>query len=111
MTAAEFAAHRRLTGLTLEQLAAQLRVNPRTVRSWESGRDPVSEWAAVALRGLVDRHRRESRAMATAGVPVVLPRYDDPAAEFPRGWWLATASSALLLEPDIELDWDIDGEG
>lgn len=111
MTAAEFAAHRRLTGLTLEQLAAQLGVNPRTVRSWESGRDAVPDRIAAELGALVDRHRRDARVMAAAGVPVVLPRYDNSEAEFPRGWYLAAASSALLLEPDIELDWDIDAEG
>ena len=110
MTAAEFAAHRRLTGLTLDQLAAHMRVNPRTVRSWGSGRDAVPDRIAELMASLVERHRNAARGMASAGVPIVLPRYDDPAAEFPRGWWLATASSALLLEPDIKLAWDIDGE-
>lgn len=110
MTAAEFAAHRRLTGLTLDQLAAHMRVNPRTVRSWESGRDAVSDRIAELMASLVERHRNAARGMASAGVPIVLPRYDGSEAEFPRGWYLAAASSALLLEPEIELEWDIDVE-
>ena len=36
-----FAARRHLTGLSVTELAAHLAVNPRTVRSWESGRDPI----------------------------------------------------------------------
>ena len=110
MTAAEFAAHRRLTGLTLDQLAAHMRVNPRTVRSWGSGRDAVPDRIAELMASLVERHRNAARGMASAGVPIVLPRYDDSEAEFPRGWYLAAASSALLLEPEIELEWDIDVE-
>lgn len=34
MTGAEFAAHRYLIGLTLDELASFLGVNPRTVRAW-----------------------------------------------------------------------------
>ena len=67
MTAAEFAAHRRLAGLTLDQLAAHLRVNPRTVRSWESGRDAVPDRIAAELGALVDRHRRDARCGVLRG--------------------------------------------
>ena len=41
MTGAEFAAHRHLIGLTLDELADTLGVNPRTTRAWETGRDLI----------------------------------------------------------------------
>lgn len=41
LTPAELRAAREALGLTGDQLARVLAVNPRTVRSWEQGRDPV----------------------------------------------------------------------
>ena len=96
MSAAEFAAHRRLAGLTVDQLAARLGVNPRTVRSWESGRDPVSEWAAASIRELVAENARLGQRMAEAGVVVVIPR---------DGWHVQAAARAILLEPDTMIEW------
>jgi transcriptional regulator with XRE-family HTH domain len=55
-------------GLSLDQMAAMLGVNPRTVRSWESGRDRLSASSAAALLDLVGRHVELVGQMVAAGV-------------------------------------------
>ena len=102
MTPAEWAASRRLTGLTLDQLAAELHVNPRTVRSWEQGRDPIPAGAAEQIDALVDEVIALARTMADTEGVVTLPRED---GDRPRGWYLAAAAHALTLEPDLMLEW------
>lgn len=96
MTAAEFAAYRRLTGLTADELAKRLQINPRTIRSYESGRDVVPEWAADEIRVLVAENARLGAQMAAAGVPVVIER---------SGWHIQAAARALLIEPDTMIHW------
>lgn len=96
MTPAEFAAHRRLTGLTIDELAARLSVNPRTIRSYESGRDRVPEWAEDAMVDLVAENGRLGARMAASGVVVVIPR---------SGWHIQAAARALLIEPDTMIEW------
>ncbi len=109
MTPAEVAAHRRLTGLTGDQLATQLGVNPRALRAWESGRDVMPEGAAADLRTLVQGNRALARRMATADTVVVIPRGDGHDG-FPPGWYLQAAAMALVLEPDLMLEWDTPAE-
>lgn len=43
MTGAELRVIREYLGLTGDWLAQHLQVNPRTVRSWEQGRDPIPD--------------------------------------------------------------------
>ena len=104
MTAAEFAAWRHLLGLTLDELAAALAVNPRTTRAWESGRDPIPARVADELAAMDAEHRKLVAAMVAAEAPVAIHR-DKRAGEHPRGWYVAAAARALTVEPDLEVDW------
>ena len=103
MSAAEFAAARHLMGHTYESLAAALAVNPRTVRSWESGRDPVSPGAEQAIRAEVARHTNLTRRMVAAGTTVVIPKRP---LSGPRGWFVAAAARAVEVDPDMIVEWD-----
>ena len=98
MTAAEFAAHRRLTGLTYDKLSEELGVHQRTVRSWESGRHPVPELVGDEMRDLVAENARLGRKLATegVGVPVVIPR---------DGWHIQAAARAVMIDPDVMIEW------
>lgn len=53
MTSAEIRSVREYLGLTIDTLAAHLSVNPRTVRSWEQGRDPVPARVTSEVAGAV----------------------------------------------------------
>jgi transcriptional regulator with XRE-family HTH domain len=68
LSPAEVSAHRHAMGLSLDQMAAMLGVNPRTVRSWESGRDRLSASSAAALLDLVGRHGELVGRMVADGV-------------------------------------------
>ena len=81
MTAAEFAAHRRLTGLTYDELSDELGVHQRTVRSWESGRHPVPERVGDEMRDLVDKNARLGRQLAEAGDDAAVRRTINPQIE------------------------------
>lgn len=105
MSAAEFAAARHLMGHTYESLAAALGVNPRTVRSWESGRDQISASAEAAIRAEVARHTDLTRQMGAAGTTVVIPKRP---LSGPRGWFVAAAARAIEAEPDMIIEWDDD---
>lgn len=106
MSGAEFAAHRHLVGLTLDELATTLGVNPRTARAWETGRDPISLWVRPELAQLVVEHGRLATSLATDGRPVMIVR-DKSAGDAPRprGWYVAAAARALVMEPDLEVEW------
>lgn len=103
LTGAEFAARRHLLGLTLDQLAAVLGVNPRTVRAWESGRDLIPPRISLEFVVLIDEHTALVRQMLDADVPVCIPR--DGAAPHPRGWHVAAAARAIAVEPDLIVEW------
>lgn len=64
---------REILGLTGDQLAAHLHVNPRTVRSWEQGRDPVPEGVWAEVDTLLARAQQEvdrvTSYLATGVVP------------------------------------------
>ena len=105
LTPAEVAALRTTMGLSQDQLGRMLGVNVRSVRSWESGRDRVSESSADALRALVDRHEALVAEMLDADVPVAVTRNRPADAIPPRGWYLAAAGRAMLAEPDLMVDW------
>lgn len=104
LTAAEFAVWRHLLGFTLDELAAALAVNPRTVRSWESGRDPIPARIGEELAALDVEHRELATRMASDGRPVAIHR-DKAQGVRPRGWYVAAAARALAVEPDLEVDW------
>ena len=79
MSPAEVAALRHMMGLSLDAFARMLGVHPRTVRSWESGRDMLSESSAQAVWALARRHddlvRRYLSDAAPIGIEVVGARW------------------------------------
>ena len=56
----EVAATRRLVGLTVEELATMLGVNPRTIRGWEGGSFRPSEGVWAAVQDIRAGHDRET---------------------------------------------------
>ncbi len=105
MTAAEFAVYRHLIGLTLDELAATLGVNPRTTRAWETGRDPIPARILDELEALAAEHGKLAEQMARSAEPIGITRDKAEPAERPRGWYVAAAARALVLEPDLEVEW------
>ncbi len=103
LSSAEFAARRHLVGFTLDQLAAVLRVNPRTVRAWESGRDLIPPRITQELAVLIGEHTGVVQEMLDADVPVHIAR--DGAGSRPRGWYVAAAARAIAVEPDLIVEW------
>ena len=53
MTPTEFRDNRLALGFSTEQLAEQLHVDPRTVRRWQDGSQPVPGPVAVAMAFLL----------------------------------------------------------
>lgn len=102
MSAAEFACWRRLTGLAGDQLAERMRaggLNPRTVRDWEQGRRPVPEWAADRIEQLASENAALARRIADAETVVEIPR---------DGWHIQAAAMALLIDPEVMIEWRAD---
>lgn len=105
MTAAEFAVTRHLVGLTVDELAAALAVNPRTVRAWEAGRDLIPARIPAELAALVADHGALADRMAASGQVVGIVRDKRAAADRPRGWYVAAAARAMEREPGLMVDW------
>lgn len=105
VTAAGVSALRHAMGLSLDAFAHELGVHPRTVRSWESGRDGLSDASSAAVWALVRRHDALVDRMLDAGVPVAISRTLPPDASPPRGWYLAAAGRAMIEDPDLEVEW------
>ena len=103
---ADVAAIRMLLGLTLDQMAAALGVNPRTPRAWESGRYATSQSSSDAIWALKARHDQLVDEMIDADGVVWLPRDAAGRGGLPRGWWVAAAGRALDAEPGLDVDWD-----
>lgn len=103
MTGAEVAATRHLLGLTRNDLAGMLRVNPHTVKAWESGSQQARPGVIAELQAIRAKHDQEVRRLiegARDGVPIEFP--DGPK---PRGWYLAMGARVLDAVPDAMLDW------
>lgn len=80
LTPAELRAGREHLGLTLEAFAAAAEVNPRTVRSWEQGRDRIPAHAADVLDDLTaeaDAAVRELVDATDQDRPVIVAHRDD----------------------------------
>lgn len=105
LSAAEVAALRIAMGLSQVQFGAMLGVNPRTVRSWESGRDHTSPGSTAAIWSLVARHEALVAQYRDSEDVVGVVR-DRSATEIPpRGWYLAAAGRAMVTDPDLMVDW------
>ena len=105
MSPAEVAALRHMLGLSLDAFARVLGVNPRTVRAWEGGRDDMSETSSRAVWALARRHDELVREYANAEAVIVIDRDMPTPANPPRGWYLAAAGRAMLIEPDLMVEW------
>ena len=113
MDGGELQTVREYLGLTLESLAGILRVNPRTVRAWEAGRDPIP-----------DRIREEVEAveaMTAAAVGELVTALSDSAdpavgvyrrdedmhaarpdtAHLPARWWRMVVARACEEVPGV----------
>ena len=55
MTPREFRDHRLTLGLSTEQLAERLGVDPRSVRRWQNGHGPIPGPVIIALRLLIQQ--------------------------------------------------------
>ncbi|WOF23859.1 helix-turn-helix domain-containing protein [Microbacterium betulae] len=87
LTAEEIAARRHLIGLTLEELAAELGVNPRSIRRWEAGTATPSAGVEADLERLVAEHTADT------------DRYPDIDENRPRGWVIAALARRLDRAP------------
>ena len=105
MSPAEVAALRHMLGLSLDAFARVLGVNPRTVRAWENGRDDMSETSSQAVWALARRHDELVREYANAEAVIVIDRDMPTTANPPRGWYLAAAGRAMLMAPDLMVEW------
>ncbi|MGJ9487133.1 helix-turn-helix domain-containing protein [Actinotignum sp. GS-2025e] len=104
MDAPIISAYRHTLGLKIDALADLLGVSVRTMRAWESGRDPIPEGAAQDILRLVRDQARLAQRMVDSGMIITLPRRR---AEFPRGYYVAALARALEVEPDLMAEWDI----
>ncbi len=104
MTGAEFATRRHMLGLTLDEIAAVLGVNPRTTRSWEAERDQIPARLSGELDALIAEHTKLAQEMTDAGsVQIVRAKHDDQ--DRPRGWHVAAAARATAAKPDLRVEW------
>jgi hypothetical protein len=104
---------REYLGLTIESLAGMLAVNPRTVRSWESGRDPIPERVRIeveAVEGTTAQAVGELvDALNDARDPEVLVYRTDDAmhaarpdtAHLPARWWRMVVARACEEVPGV----------
>lgn len=104
---------REYLGLTIDNLAGLLRVNPRTVRAWEAGRDLIPErireeveqierYTATGVGELVDALHD------TRDPEVLIYRYDDAMhaarpdlAHLPARWWRMVVARACAEVPGV----------
>jgi len=104
----EVAIRRHRLGLTLEELADAIGVNPRTVRAWESGRDPVPVRIRAELDVLAGEHDQTLADMIEhAEDHQVVGIFRDKGAPVPhpRGWYVAAAARAMDSHPDMVVAW------
>lgn len=106
MAGAELATHRHRLGFTPEDLAEVLDVNPRTIRAWEAGRDPIPYRVPEEIAALIDEHDGVVVEMTREPVRRIhIPRHVDPSDSRPRGWYIAAAARAMDDNPHLEVVW------
>ena len=105
LTGAELAARRHLIGVTLDELATILHVNPRTGRAWESGRDSIPARITDEMAALIDEHTELVQQMLNSERIIRIARDKTVATPRPRGWYIAAAARAIADQPDLMVDW------
>jgi transcriptional regulator with XRE-family HTH domain len=116
MTAAEFRVIREYLGLTGDWLARHLGVNPRTVRSWEQGRDPIPDGVRIEVERL-EQQTAEFVGTVVAGLadeidPLVgVFRSDEeyhahhPEQPWPASWHRAVVARVAHEVPALRIDY------
>ena len=104
MTPAEVAALRTVLGLSQEQFAEMLNVNPRTARAWESGKFAPSAGVVEDMWIIKSRHDDIVRNMLSMG-RASIPRNGNK--DGPKSWWLAAFGRALANDPSISGDFSV----
>lgn len=105
LTGAELAARRHLIGVTIDELATILHVNPRTVRAWESGRDNIPARITDELAALIDEHTDVVNELLNSERIIRIDRDKTADTPRPRGWYIAAAARAIAEQPDLMVDW------
>lgn len=110
LTPAEVRCIREGLGVTAEWLADHLGVRTRTVQRWESGANPIPEFAVDALALLEAdaaeqvRHHIDAFTGARPGVPLVLAVDDASSAEdWPVGWLRMVAFRTRQQIPGLRI--------
>ena len=105
LTGAELAARRHLIGVTLDELATILHVNPRTLRAWESGRDNIPARITDEMGALIDDHTELVQQMLNSERIIRIDRDKTVNTPRPRGWYVAAAARAIADQQDMMVDW------
>ncbi|MCB1290776.1 MAG: DUF1870 family protein [Mycobacterium sp.] len=120
MDPAELQMVREYLGLTIEALAGMLAVNPRTIRSWEAGRDPIPDRIRVEVEGIEqDTAAAVGELVAALGdardPSAVLYRRDEDmhaarpdTAHLPARWWRHVVARACEEIPGVVIVSDRD---
>lgn len=113
MDGGELQTVREYLGLTIESLAGILGVNPRTVRSWEAGRDPIPERIRVEVEAVEQSTAEAVGELAAAlhdarDVSVRVYRRDEDmwaarpdTAHLPARWWRHVVARACEEVPGV----------
>lgn len=105
LPAGKFAALRHLTGMSTEELAGELDVNPRTIRAWSTGRDPIPERIEEEMTAILTQQDEVAAEIISSGRPVILPDNTPGHAGKPSGWWLGVAARVLTADPKRPVRW------
>lgn len=107
MSGLEFAAWRHLLGLTFEETAYILQVNPRTVRRWESGATPIPYGVIDQIHVLYEEHSGLANKLAGTEeiISISYAREGYGLEDRPRSWYVAALARALQIEPDLMAEW------
>lgn len=108
MPAATFAAWLHLLGMSAAEAADTFSVNPRTIRAWSTGRDPIPRRVPHEVLMLRMQHDGLMLSMATEEGPIRIPRRGSTLANpsEPPGWWLGAAARLLNGSPERLIYWD-----
>lgn len=111
MTPLEVWACREFLGLTIDELAGMLDVQPRAVERWQAGDRPISPDRARQLADLLATSTAQvaelvERAKSSPGLTFAPPV---PESRYPEGWWLQVAMRARAEVPDLRIAEPVGG--
>lgn len=105
MSGLEFHCFRHLFGLSVDELADRLDVSTRTLRSFESGRDPINTGVEQDMHNLNRQHAELVQLILDSDEVVTVPRSGEDLPH-PRGWYVAAIARAMNAEPNLMAEWD-----